>query len=54
MTSKSVREALHVAGQSISIKQVVRQHNVPFPKWSYPLSLRKFVGALPPGRILGK
>lgn len=54
MTSKSVREALQVAGQSISIKQVVRQHNLPFPKWSYPLSLRKFVGALPPGRILRK
>jgi hypothetical protein len=54
MTSKSVREALQVAGQSISIKQVVRLNNVPFPKWSYPLSLRKFVGALPPGRILRK
>ena len=54
MISVSVRNALNAVGQSVSIRQVVRQHNLPFPRWSYPLSLRKFVGALPPGRILRK
>src|SRR5690349_4824245 len=54
MISTSVRAALHAAGQAVTIRQVVRQRNFPIPIWSFPLSLRKFVGALPPGRILRK
>src|SRR5262245_10354671 len=45
----SVRESLAVVGQSVSIKQLAYQRNEPFP-----VSLRNFVGALPPGRILRK
>src|SRR5262249_45363236 len=45
----SVRDALKAVGQSISIKQVAHQRNA-----SFPLSLREFMGALPPGRILTK
>ena len=43
----SVRESLHVVGQAVSIKQLAQQRNV-----SFPLSLRQFVGAPPPGRLL--
>ena len=45
----SVRESLNVVGQSVSIKQLAHQRNA-----SFPLSLRNFVGAPPPGRILRK
>ncbi len=45
----SVRDSLNVVGQSVSIKQLAHQRNE-----SFPLSLRKFVGAPPPGRILKK
>jgi phospholipase C len=44
----SVRRSLRIR-RSASIKQLAHQRNEPFP-----LSLRKFVGALPPGRILRK
>ncbi len=54
MISVSIRNALNLVGQSVSIREVVRLRNLPFPIWSFPLSLRKFVGALPPGRILRK
>jgi phospholipase C len=54
MISVSVRSALNLVGRSASVREVVRQRNLPFPIWSYPLSLRKFVGALPPGRVLRK
>lgn len=39
----SVRESLNVVGQSVSIRQLAQQRNE-----SFPLSLRKLVGALPP------
>src|SRR6266487_6117299 len=45
----SVREALDVVGQTVSIKELAHQRNA-----SFPLSLREFVGAPPPGRILKK
>lgn len=45
----SVRDALKVLGQAVSIRQLAQQRNE-----SFPLSLRKFVGALPPGRVLRK
>src|SRR6266404_9201371 len=45
----SVRGSLNVVGKSVSIKQLAHQRNA-----SFPLSLRNFVGALPPGRILNK
>ncbi|WKJ90064.1 alkaline phosphatase family protein [Methylomonas montana] len=45
----SVRESLKLAGQSASIKKLAHQRNAPFP-----LSLREFVGAPPPGRIRRK
>jgi phospholipase C len=45
----SVRGSLNVVGRSVSIKQLAHQRNA-----SFPLSLRNFVGALPPGRILRK
>jgi hypothetical protein len=45
----SVRQSLNVVGQPTSIKQLAHQSNAPFP-----LSLRQFVGAPPPGRILHK
>jgi phospholipase C len=45
----SVREALDVVGQAVSIKQLAHQRNA-----SFPLSLRAFVGAPPPGRMLRK
>ena len=45
----SVRESLNVVGQAVSIRQLAHQRNE-----SFPLSLRNFVGALPPGRILKK
>jgi PQQ-like domain len=40
----SVRQALNVVGQSVSLKQLAHQRNELFP-----LSLRHFVGAPPPG-----
>ncbi len=45
----SVREALNVVGQPVSIRELAQQRNE-----SFPLSLRQFVGAPPPGRILRK
>jgi hypothetical protein len=45
----SVRESLNIVGQSASIKQLAEQRNE-----SFPLSLRNFIGAPPPGRILRK
>ena len=45
----SVRESLNVVGQTVSIKELAHQRNA-----SFPLSLREFVGALPPGRMLKK
>ncbi len=49
MISVSVRNALQIAGQAVSLRQLARQSNQPFP-----LSLRDWVGALPPGRVLRK
>jgi phospholipase C len=54
MISVSVRSALNLEGRSASLRQIVNLHNVPIPRWFYPLSLRAFVGALPPGQILRK
>ena len=56
MIVTNVRQSLNVVGQIASIRELVRQRNLnPFaPDFTYPLSLRKFVGALPPGRILRK
>ena len=45
----SVRESLNEVGQSVSIRELAQQRNK-----SFPLSLRQFVGALPPGSILRK
>jgi len=45
----SVRESLNAAGRSVSIKELAHQRNA-----SFPLSLRTFVGAPPPGRLLRK
>jgi len=52
----SVRQSLNVVGRPVSIRELVRLRNQqPFPPdWTFPLSLRKFIGALPPGRILRK
>ena len=49
MISLSVRDALHVAGQSVSLRQLARLANKTFP-----LSLRWWLGAPPAGRILRK
>ena len=54
MISVSVRSALNLEGRSASLRQIVSVRNVPIPRWFYPLSLRAFVGALPPGQILSK
>src|SRR5688572_21952287 len=56
MTVASVRRSLKAEGQSASIRELVKQHNQrPFqPNVKFPLSLRKFIGALPPGRIVRK
>ena len=56
MTVASVRRSLNLEGRSGSIRELVKQHNQrPFqPNVKFPLSLRKFIGALPPGRILKK
>lgn len=45
----SVRESLNVVGQVVSLQQMAHQRNA-----SFPLSLRTFVGAPPPGRIRRK
>src|SRR3954447_16769789 len=45
----SVRDALDLVGQSASIRQLAGQRNAPFP-----LSVRQFVGAPPPGQLLRK
>ena len=49
MVMTSVRAALGATGKTASIKQSAHQVNAPFP-----LSLRSFVKAPPPGRILHK
>jgi phospholipase C len=49
MVSVSVRDSLNVVGKAVSIRQLAKQRKEPFP-----LSLRQFVGAPPPGRILTK
>jgi phospholipase C len=60
MISASVRQSLNVVGRSVSIRELVRlrNQNPPWPirlnSWTFPLSLRKFVGALPPGRMARK
>jgi len=60
MILASVRQSLKVSGLPISIREEVRKRNqVPFgpdwrPDWTFPLSLRKFIGAVPPGRVLRK
>ena len=45
----SVRSSLNAIGRAVSVKQLGRQRNA-----SFPLSLRQFVGAPPPGRISRK
>ena len=45
----SVRESLDAVRQAVSLKQLAHQRHE-----SFPLSLRNFVGAPPPGRILRK
>jgi hypothetical protein len=45
----SVREALNVVGQAVSIKEIAHQRNATFP-----VSLRALVGAPPPGRLRRK
>lgn len=45
----SVRNALGLGGKSASLRQLAQQRNTAFP-----LSLRDFVGAPPPGRIVRK
>jgi phospholipase C len=56
MTVASVRRSLKLEGRSASIRDLVKQRNqIPFqPNVIFPLSLRKFIGALPPGRIVNK
>ena len=56
MTVASVRRSLKLEGRSASIRELVKQRNqIPFqPNVKFPVSLRKFIGALPPGRILKK
>jgi phospholipase C len=56
MTVASVRRSLKLEGRSASIRDLVKQRNqIPFqPNVKFPVSLRKFIGALPPGRILRK
>ena len=49
MVSVSVRESLSVGGPSVSIRDLAVQR-----QQSFPLSLREFCGALPPGRILNR
>jgi phospholipase C len=53
MTVASTRRLLKVEGRSASIRELVKQRNeIPFqPNVKFPVSLRKFIGALPPGRI---
>ena len=52
MTVASVRRSLKLEGRSASIRDLVKQRDqIPFqPNVKFPLSLRKFIGALPPGR----
>lgn len=45
----SVREALNAVGQAVSIKDIAHQRHA-----SFPLLLRPFVGALPPGQLRQK
>ncbi len=56
MTIASVRRSLKLEGRSASIRDLVKQRNqIPSqPNVKFPLSLRKFIGALPPGRIVKK
>lgn len=49
MITTSVRSALNVVGTAASIRQLAQQRNEPFP-----VSLRRFTGALPPGKLLRK
>lgn len=49
MISTSVSDYLQAAGQSVSLKQLAHESGQPFP-----LSVRTWVGALPPGRVIRK
>jgi phospholipase C len=54
MTTASTRRLLKLEGRSASIKELVQQRRKLQPNLKSPVSLRKFIGALPPGRILRK
>jgi len=45
----SIRDSLGLIGRSASIRELAQQGNA-----SFPLSLRQFVGAPPPGRLFRK
>lgn len=56
MTVASVRRSLKLEGRSAGLRDLVKQRNqIPsLPNVKFPVSLRKFIGALPPGRIVRK
>lgn len=57
MIVASVRQFLNVPGRSISIREAVRIVNIGLPPhldYKFPLSIRKFIKAVPPGRVLRK
>jgi phospholipase C len=56
MTVASVRKSLNIVGRSASIRELIRiQKQRPLhPDLTFPVSLRTFIGAVPPGRILRK
>ncbi len=57
MIVASVRQFLNVPGRSVSIREAVQNVNVGLPPhldYKFPLSLRRFIKALPPGRVLRK
>jgi hypothetical protein len=49
MAHTSMRDFLKAAGKAASVRQVATAS-----RWPFPLSLRRFTGALPPGRIQRK
>lgn len=57
MIVASVRQSLKVPGRSVSIRESVQKVNMALPPpldYKFPLSLRKFIGALTPGRVVKK
>jgi len=57
MIVASVRQFLNVPGRSVSIREAVQNVNIGLPPhldYKFPLSLRKFIRALPPGRVFTK